>query len=69
MLGKGVNQIHHPIFNKAFSFIRDNGKVPNNVLRGIFSVSGAFEWMMCKYKIIDRNSYQCGHTVDVLGDN
>ena len=69
MMGKYVNSQHKTIFKKAMPFIRDHNKVPNKVLMGLFSVPGGFEWLMCRYKILDRPRYQIGLTVDILDDN
>ena len=69
MLGKYVNSRHKIIFKKAMPFIRDHNKVPNKVLTGLFSVPGAFEWLMSRYKIIERPRYQIGPIVDILNDN
>ena len=46
MMDKCVNSQHKEIFKKAMPFSRDHIKVPNNVLMGLFSVPGAFEWLM-----------------------
>jgi len=50
-------------------FIRDHTKVANNVLMGPFSVSGAFEWLMRRYKIMVLPRYQVGPIISVMDDN
>ena len=69
MMGKYMNKHHNKIFKQAMPFIRDRTKVPNKLLMGQFSVPGAFEWLMSRYKILECLRYQIGQTVDILDDN
>ena len=50
-------------------FIRDQTKVPNNILMGLFSVPGDFEWLVCGYNILTYPRYQIDPIGDILDDN